>query len=616
MDDFLFGDETDDDLPRIPVRMMKVAIYTRKSNESEGKSKSQAQQAEHSLETGEHYRFEPDNITVYHDKEGVKGEWYWEDSAGRNPGPYRPELTRLMRDIEAGRINVLIVWRSDRLYRDPGVCSAIISVLKKHKVRLIIGRWIQDLNSAEGAYQAVVDAAANRKQRDRASEDIRRDQLWKAKHGMLTRDPSCLGFRSGGRGSQQAVPIRDEIEVVRRVFTLYVLGENGAGPMGYRAIARYCRENGIRVTSGAKKQKTKYPERVESSQIASILQNPMYVGRWRHAEREYQCDKLLVPARDGSDAMETVVPVALYEAAQQKRTLRNRPGKRSLSYEHLLSGLMVCMRCGRPLHVNIKYTGTDGKANKSWRCRWYGTGQCTSFGLKLLQEEATDEWVIRELAPVIAAEIREMRSASGREAGVHALAEVERQIRIAQEAETTSLRNMLNVLDQEQYGRLAAQLRAERQSLERKADEIRQRLEHLDIVAPDITAEDLGNMPRSALKDALVRCIKWIAVGKEGIVAHTRIGTYIAAPITKASKRGPRGSGPRLIIGTPSPVSVLECLDWFPDVELFIQGRRDFSGPGAEAITDEDILPGAFGQSALGPGVDIEVTYEALDKAS
>jgi len=617
MDEFLFEDTYNDDLPRIPVRMMKVAIYSRKSNETEGRSKSQSQQEEHALETCEHYKFLPENIEVYHEPEGVKGEWWWKDDEGRNPGPdYRPELTRLIRDIKAGRINVVVVWKSDRLYRDPEVCSAIIRIFKQYNVRYISGRWLQDLNSAEGAYQTLVDAAANRKYRDRISEDIRRDLKWKASHGMFSRDPSCLGFRSAGLKSQSVTPIWEEIEVVRRIFRLYVLGENGSGPMGDCEIARYCREHGIRVTSGAKKQKAKYDNRVEASQIGSILTNCMYAGRWRHAGREYQCDKLLLPAQDGSDRLEPVVPVALYEAAQERRRLRQQRGKRSLNTTHLLSGLMVCARCGRSLHVAGKYDGlSPGEApkNRYWRCRWSKHGQCAPYGMKMVQESVTDEWVVKELAPIIAAEIRDMRSAAGRDADVQKLADIERHIREASDTETRKLRDVLQVLDSEQYGRLAAQLRAERQSLERQASEIRRRLESLEVVAPDLT-EDLSALPKSALKDALTRYIRWIALGKEGVVVYTRIGAYIAARFKKVRTPGKCGAA-RLAIDTPRPDAALECLSWFPEPRGFVQGRRDMVGAAAETLTDEEILPGAFGEPTASTG-EIEVTYERLDEAS
>ena len=87
--------------------------------------------------------------------------------------------------------------------------------------------------------------------------------------------------------------------------------------------------------------------------------------------------------------------------------------------------------------------------------------------------------------------------------------------------------------------------------------------------------------PKSALKDALTRYIRWIAVRKEGIVACTRIGAYIAAQFNEARTPGRQGAA-KLGIDTPQPDSTLECIGWFPDPRSLVEGRRDFLGHAAE----------------------------------
>ncbi|BCW98712.1 MAG: hypothetical protein KatS3mg024_1539 [Armatimonadota bacterium] len=134
----------------------------------------------------------------------------------------------------------------------------------------------------------------------------------------------------------------EEIELVNRIFRMFATGENGAGPMGINAIANRLTDEGISLAVGAKGHKPKHPEKIHTSQIMTILRNCEYIGKFRYKKHEYDCPALRFPARDGSGKLETAVPVTLYEVAQEKLRLNNRPGSKSACSEHLLAGTVVC----------------------------------------------------------------------------------------------------------------------------------------------------------------------------------------------------------------------------------------------------------------------------------
>ncbi len=447
-----------------------------------------------------------------------------------------------MAEVESGKVDVVVVWRTDRLYRDAGVCDALMKRFKAKGVRFIANSRDMDIDSATGLYQATVEAANNRKWRDSISEDICRDHDFKAAMGMFSRNPSCLGYRSKGKGSQAVEVIWEEIELVNRIYRLFIAGEGDMGPMGINRVANLLMNEGVRVARGAKGHKPKNPEKVHTSQIRTILTNCMYIGKWRHKGQEYECERLLVPASDGGCKSDTAVPIALYEAAQEKLKLSDRPGKRSLSDEHLLTGLVVCARCGRPLQVNYrqykdKGDGADRPARKTFICPHSSPpGYCKPWGIKAIQEPVLDEWVLTQLAPLLSSEITEMRSAPGREADGQALAETQRKLQEAKVKETETLTNLIGVFDKEQLGRVAEQLRAERERLQRKVDEIQSRLKKQDNLVPELCSDDLASLPKSTIKDALRRVIQWIAVGSEGIAVLTNWGTYIGATFNEIEK--------------------------------------------------------------------------------
>lgn len=592
-------------------RKICVGIYTRKSDATEGKSKSLQQQLDHCHRLVEHYGFDLNEANIYSEEEGQKGDWYWNDGTDHFPKPFRPELTRMMTDIEAGKIEAVLVWRSDRLYRDNGVCDAIMQVLRRKKIRFICGVRDMDVNTASGLFQASVEAANNRRWRDQISEDVRRDQQFKAELGMFSRNPSCLGFRSKGKGTQEATPIWEEISLVSRVFHLFVTGEDLVtgevpGPLGTNGIASYLMDRRVHWPKGQKGHKIKQPDVIHESHIRIVLQNCMYVGRWRHNRREYECEKLLVPVRDSTGNIipgmkpETVVPFSLYEAAQEKLARRQRPGKRSLTSEHLLTGLAVCARCGRPLQVHFSaYKSSKSGAARAPRANFQcnhkrGERPCPPGTIVRLQEPVLDAWVVSELAPLLACEVEAMRASAGRDVDVQSLAELERQVKEARGRETKKLMALMDVLDTEQFSDVAAQLRTEREALERRMTEVSQRLTNAERVLPDLGVEQLTAMPKSALKDALSRAVQWIALGKTGITVLTTWGTYIGADYRRYNRANPAEVANTFYLCPPTPAASLLSLFTLPDPAEFVRGRRDALGKKTNRLTDDELLPGAF----------------------
>jgi site-specific DNA recombinase len=600
-------------------RLLKVAIYVRKSNATEGRSKSLVEQHQACLDAAAYFCFDTNNLTLYEESEGCKGEWGWQGHPSVNGNHWRPALTRLVNDIHAGKVDAVMVWKTDRLYRDAGLCDALMKLFKSKGVHFVVNGRDMDIDSAAGYYQASVDAASNRRQRDTTSEDIKRTQLFRATRGLFSRNPSCLGFRSNG--SQQVIPNWEELALVNRIFTLFVQGEGDKGPLGMNAIASLLMEEGIPIARGAKGHKSKNPQFVSTSQIKIILKNCMYIGIWRHAGKEYKNERLLLPASDGSGALTTVVPLTLFEAAQEKLARQDRPGKRSLSSEHLLSGLIVCSFCGMPSHVNVRRfpdeKGGERRAPRySYRCdKRRSAGRCRPLETRTIQEPVLDEWVITELAPLIAFEIEQMRTAAGREADQTALVELERQLAQARKRESEKLTRLMDGLDKEQFAMVAAQLRSEREQLQRKIEEVNSRLNNDLQMMPDLSTKALKDMPPSALKEALSRAVQWIAVSKEGLTVLTSWGTYFGATFQERDEHTYYTSETRTQINAPTPLSALLCPRWLPSPEDFVKGRRHALGKRAENLSDEEILPGFIGNDAQAYVMEIENEEELPKEA-
>ncbi len=110
------------DTPGMLSNTLRAANYIRLSKEDE---------SVHSLDT------QPDLSQKYTAEHGwqLVGTYADPDHTGRNSK--RPDLQRLIHDIKAGKVDVVVVHRLDRLYRNLEALLKFIRLLKKYHVRLV-----------------------------------------------------------------------------------------------------------------------------------------------------------------------------------------------------------------------------------------------------------------------------------------------------------------------------------------------------------------------------------------------------------------------------------------------------------------------------------------------
>ena len=581
-------------------RKPRAAIQGRKSHHTEGKSKSVREQIAECRKICEVMGFEVSEERIYAEAEGVKGAWWWPEE--NKTGPFRPVLGRLVQDVRDGLIDVIVTWKSDRLYRNVGVAHELLSLLNEHNVRLVANRHDYHIHTSTGLANAKQEAVRNEEMVGKTSEDIIRDLDFKMHLGQVTRSPACLGFRSAGNDTQAAIAIPEEIALVRRIFRMYVFGEDDErGPLCRNAIANQLMVDGIMIPRLRRTDKGESLETIDGKRIQRVLRHVAYAGKMKHAHQVYGCDQFLVPASDNSGRRETVIPLSLWQEANDKLDRETKADKRRKHNEtpHLLTGTAVCGRCGR----NVYALGGWKKGNvlvtpfKLTCTNREGENKCPrDAARKTPQEEIVEAWVLSELFPLLAAEIEATRTSAGRDTDVQRLAALRQQTEQAQIAERRKLRRALDAvdsgaMDEEQYGQLAVDLRAERESLARETEALEKRLSQSAPLLPDLSAEGVAQMPKTALRAAVQAALDWIAICPTGVMAKTRWGTYTAAKYRRPYREaGEHHSATR--IGKATAVDSLEALSFLPDPAHFVRGRRKRLGDASEGFSDWQILPG------------------------
>ncbi len=101
-------------------------------------------------------------------------KWYRDRATGKTMD--RPGWNRLERDIDAGKVSAVVVWRLDRLGRTASGLTALFEKLTARKVNLVSLRDGMDLGTAAGRLIANVLASVAAYENEVRSERIRAGQ--------------------------------------------------------------------------------------------------------------------------------------------------------------------------------------------------------------------------------------------------------------------------------------------------------------------------------------------------------------------------------------------------------------------------------------------------------
>jgi site-specific DNA recombinase len=276
---------------------IRCAIYTRKSSE-EG-----LDQAFNSLDA-QHEACASFIASQRH--EGWKLDKTRYDDGGISGGTLnRPAVQRLLEDIDAGRIQMVVVYKIDRLTRSLTDFAKLVERLDAANCSFVSVTQAFNTSTSMGRLTLNVLLSFAQFEREVTAERIR-DKIAASKQKGFWMGGVCpLGYDKDPDPLARSLVINEiEAQTVRKLFELYEkLGclravEKEAGQCGFLSKRRSSRDG--RITGG----------RVLSrGQIYYILRNPIYIGRVRHKDKTY-------PGQH-----QAIIILDLWERVQQKLAL-------------------------------------------------------------------------------------------------------------------------------------------------------------------------------------------------------------------------------------------------------------------------------------------------------
>ena len=453
-----------------------AALYIRLSKEDESEGPSQSVQNQESLlrEFVQQHR-----LSVY--------DTYIDDGwSGTNFD--RPAFQRMIADIEAKKVNMVITKDLSRLGRDYILTGHYMErYFPEHRVRYIslldgIDTGVDSTANDITPFRAIMNDMYA-KDISKKIKSVKRD---KQRKGQFIGGKPVYGYKMHPTEKNKIVIDEEVAPIVRRIFALALSG------MSCRNIATLLNQEGVPTPATYANlpvvRPGPYTGLWSSERISDMLQNETYIGNMvqgRSVKISYKSKKCLKQNPANWVVVEgTHEPLVDLETFQKVRMLVNsRKHTRSRTYDFLLKGLIFCHECGYPLAV-LNRKNAKGEDVLYFVCRTYQrftkAGGCTCHSIK--EKTVTDAVIARvrevcqaylnpdELLPVAREAVENVRRQSSLEAELQAL-----QSKI--ESLTANLDRMYSdrlngLLPEEDFQRIFNRTKLDRKLLEEKRQEL------------------------------------------------------------------------------------------------------------------------------------------------
>ncbi|MFT5114095.1 MAG: site-specific DNA recombinase [Parasphingorhabdus sp.] len=248
------------------MKSLRCAVYTRKSSEEGLEQEFNSLDAQR--EAGEAYI-----SSQVHEGWTLIPDRY--DDGGISGGTLeRPALQRLLHDVESDQIDVIVVYKIDRLTRSLTDFSRIVEIFDKHNVSFVSVTQQFNTTSSMGRLTLNILLSFAQFEREITGERIRDKIALSKQKGMWMGGYVPLGYDAVKR---KLLVNTVEADLVHRIFTRFV--KLGSTTMLAKELHDAgCRNKVRRNRRGAPFTKTS---------IYKILHNRIYLGEIRHKDTWY-----------------------------------------------------------------------------------------------------------------------------------------------------------------------------------------------------------------------------------------------------------------------------------------------------------------------------------------
>jgi len=302
----------------------------------------------------------------------------------------RPAFTRMIKDLEAHKANLVIVKDLSRFGREYAQMGMYIeNDFEDWNIRFIsISENIDTLNGSNGILMPLTNVI-NSQYAKECSRKTKQAHRALAKEGKYIGSRPPFGYIKDPKDRHHLIVDEEAADVVRYIFKMFCDG------IGYVRMTKILREEKIMNPQAYFNRNN--PDYYKSdywrqdfdwhaTSIRAILNNPMYLGQtvFGRTKRKGSQKKKTIHTDKSEwivveNTHEPIIAQETWDLAHDIMKKRRRETKNGET--HMFAGLVKCESCGSAL--NVSYDSRRGKFTgfSCWVYKNYGKERCTSHAI-------------------------------------------------------------------------------------------------------------------------------------------------------------------------------------------------------------------------------------------
>ena len=279
----------------------------------------------------------------------------------------RPAFQKMLKDIEAKKINTVITKDLSRLSRNSFEANYYIEIyFLEREIRYIsildnVDTFLKNSNNDMIQFKTLIN--------DWYSKDTSKkvkSGVWARKEkGMYLSSRAPYGYSKSKENKNKLVINEEQAQIVKKIFEKFENGEKQVD------IARDLEKEKVLAPSSYDDNGIKRKDVYKwDSSVKNILRNKIYLGHTEYGKRinlSYKSQKVKYIPRDEwkivLNTHEPIISNELFDKVQRRLEIEART--KSQKFEWLLNGLVYCKECGSQMILKVEYT--DSKTIKSKR---------------------------------------------------------------------------------------------------------------------------------------------------------------------------------------------------------------------------------------------------------
>ena len=279
----------------------------------------------------------------------------------------RPALHELLEDIKQGNIDIVLVYKIDRLTRSPKDFYYLMEIFEKYKVDFISITERFDTSTPAGRLLRNIMLTFAQFERELASERTKDKMLERAKRGLWNGGLVPYGYK---RENKKLVINPKEAEVVRLIYETYIT--SGSLSKVYEELK-------------ARNIKNRDNKHFTKSHIEHILRNIVYIGKVKYSGKVYQ------------GIHQPIISEELFNLAQELHKKKVR--KLRVYKDFIFGGLITCKECGSKMTPCFTNKRKEGKLKRYYyyRCTSTLKRDWESCSTKQVNAERLERYILESL---------------------------------------------------------------------------------------------------------------------------------------------------------------------------------------------------------------------------